>query len=1034
MTLRAPSDPDNSGCVADAAVPGPTAGHRPAARGKTRGSGGPRAERAPAPTAGAGPAQPAPTPTPSPSGTPTPPPTPPPPAPIVYLPDRAASHIDTHRQIHALFTAAQPLTFFASADGRRLVEPGPAGIEDVTATRFATSVQRRMSFRRRNKKDAAFAELPDLTARRMISYPAPGLWPPLRGVAQHPILLPGGRWLDTPGYAAASEWFLRWEGPAIDSARITDRVVRWVWKRLLDFEWVDPSSYWHAMGMWIQPYGRPAIEGPTPLYVVGSAGQSDAGDVPGSGAGKTCLVQTIGLAAIGQEPTTINLDAWDSEARRQLAGPIVREPEILLLDNLGTGSILGGPLLHQLLTAYERTTIREVGSTTREVAVRALWAATGNGVELDGEQIRRSVRVQIRPGRTRPYLTRGILSWARRPRTRALVAAVVRRLVEDWIAAGRPRPPRSLDGYQGWSDVVGGIVCHYGGAAAEAAWLAPASRPQPAIEREWGRVFAAWPTTANGTRRELPAAAVVGLLDGVDAPTLSAAVAKGRTPRGMASRMGTLLRGRVDRPTGLWILRTGTAHGGATWYRPDPLPLLPPNPGPGPTGRGGVAGTEGPPSPAEEPSEPRSLQESPVLSIPGGTGGTGGTTPRPSTIADTRGAHEQGSGAPPTGARLVGGPSGPSGPTAPVIPTVCAEGPDHGRFLRSPPRSLRGRWPDEVEAMQERGVRVDPDLWGAAVADLRAAGIEATREALDPADAEAALHRLIALDAYALDVQAQAELDPEQRVRATWNPEGTWTGRITARQPPLQSLTRRGRLRGAVVPAPGCAFVVGDFSQSQLRIVAALSGDEALRRALEPGRDPHAEIGQAVAAGHPAARDVGKLLNFAILYLAGADKLVQAAADKGIALDRKVARNLIRRLRTAYPALDRWRPAQRGRTRVEVRWDGEVRRTVDVPPGAFDAATGEPRLPAILAGIAQAHEVEALRYVLDHTEERLGISYGYRPVLLLHDEVVWEGPAGAAQAAAEAARALMAEGLAGVTNGVPIVVQVAVRSSWAKNA
>jgi hypothetical protein len=278
-------------------------------------------------------------------------------------------------------------------------------------------------------------------------------------------------------------------------------------------------------------------------------------------------------------------------------------------------------------------------------------------------------------------------------------------------------------------------------------------------------------------------------------------------------------------------------------------------------------------------------------------------------------------------------------------------------------------------------------------------------------------------------VQAQAELDPEQRVRASWSPEATWTGRITARQPPLQSITKQGALRAAVVPAPECSFVVGDWSQSQLRIAFGLSGDPAGPTVCAPGHDLHAQIGEAVAPGHPEARSLGKLLNFAILYLAGVDTLISGAAARGIDLTRQTATGLIRRLELAYPVLCAWRRAQAGHLELPVTWDGELRRTVPLPSSAFDA-TGTPSLPKILAGIMQAHEVEALRFVLDHTEQRLG-ALGYRPVLLVHDEVVWEGPTSGAQEARGAADALMVEGLAGVTRGIPALATVDVRSSWA---
>ena len=333
--------------------------------------------------------------------------------------------------------------------------------------------------------------------------------------------------------------------------------------------------------------------------------------------------------------------------------------------------------------------------------------------------------------------------------------------------------------------------------------------------------------------------------------------------------------------------------------------------------------------------------------------------------------------------------------------------------------------------MQERGVRVDPDRWAAAVAALRDEGITATLEAADAATGEAALHRIVTLDTYAEAIHAQAALDPQQRVRATWYPAGTWTGRITARQPPLQSITKQGLLRAAVVPAPGCSFVVGDWSQSQLRIAFGLSGDRAGAAACAPGRDLHAEIGEAVAKGHPQARALGKLLNFAILYLAGPDTLVEGAAERGIELSRSTATSLIRRLEGTYPALCAWRRAHAGREAFPVTWGGQVRRTVSLPPDAFDSATGAPRLPAVLAGIMQVAEVEALHYVLEHTEERLGRALGYRPVLLVHDEVVWEGPTATAERARLAAEALMLEALAGVTGGVPAAATVKVRECWA---
>ncbi len=933
--------------------------------------------------------------------------------PIVDLPGSQASHDQTYQQIHDIFVAAEPLTFFVTEDGKCLVEVGTGGMEQVTSARFAAAVGRWMRFQRQGKDEANFHELPEQTAKRMLKYLPAGWWPVLRGVAHHPLLLPDGRLLKDPGYDSASGWFLNWACPPIDTASVTPTTASWVWARLLDYVFPDGSSYYSAMAMFIQPYVRPAISGPTPLYLVGSDGVDAAGSVAGSGAGKTCLPQTVGYAVLGREPPMLNPSAWPSEFERQLHGLLATEPEMLLLDNVATGSVLGGSLLHQVLTAREGTIVRVVGEAPREVRIHALWVATGNGLLLDGEQIRRTVPIQLCPSRdlsVRPYLTRDLIEWVRDPATRALIASVICRAIEDWIAAGRPTPPRTLPSFNSWSDVVGGIVCNIGGESAREWWLAPSARPRPAIVDEWIRLFEAWPLDTWGGKKNLSSTAVLALLDEVPCPTIEAAVRKSKNDRAQVSAMGRLLAGRVGISSGPWTLVTGTSSGKATWYRPDRIPTPPLEAGVMVTVSGGIGRDQAISDPSAE-SEAASGSE--------GQAGQEG-----------QGEGRVWSGVPSDAVVVEGTPSGPSGPSGPATTRVPTEGSDDNAIPHVPPDTEQ--WREEVEALEARGVRIDPVLWATAVREFRDAEVAATMEAVDPAQESESFHRLVALDSYAIQVQAQAELDPDHRVRATWNPEGTWTGRITAKGPPLQSITKKGGLRGAVVPPPGCSFVVGDWKQSQIRIAFGLSGDPAGAMACAPGRDVHAEIGAAVAPRHLRRRDLGKLLNFAILYLAGPDRLVRGATDLGIPLSRRAARNLIEKMSEAYSTLCKWRREQEGLERFSVGWGGGEHRPVELPPSAFDPSTGTPRLPAVLAGIMQSLEVEALRHVLNRTEELLGLPFGYRPALLVHDEIVWEGPISNAEAARIAAEELMVEALGGVTCGVPALASVEIRVSWAR--
>ena len=78
------------------------------------------------------------------------------------------------------------------------------------------------------------------------------------------------------------------------------------------------------------------------------------------------------------------------------------------------------------------------------------------------------------------------------------------------------------------------------------------------------------------------------------------------------------------------------------------------------------------------------------------------------------------------------------------------------------------------------------------------------------------------------------------------------TGRLSSSDPNLQNIpvrTAEGQqIRAAFLPrVAGNRFVAADYSQIELRILAHLSGDDAMRRAFASGEDIHAttEIGRA---------------------------------------------------------------------------------------------------------------------------------------------------------------------------------------------
>ena len=120
------------------------------------------------------------------------------------------------------------------------------------------------------------------------------------------------------------------------------------------------------------------------------------------------------------------------------------------------------------------------------------------------------------------------------------------------------------------------------------------------------------------------------------------------------------------------------------------------------------------------------------------------------------------------------------------------------------------------------------------------------------------------------------------RVRTTFLPTGTVTGRVGSRDPNLQNIpirTEDGRaVRGAFVADPGFVLVSIDYSQIELRIAAILSGDEKMIEIFKEGQDVHSAVASRVFGVleeevTPDMRRKAKVINFGILYGMGVNAL-----------------------------------------------------------------------------------------------------------------------------------------------------------------
>ena len=146
------------------------------------------------------------------------------------------------------------------------------------------------------------------------------------------------------------------------------------------------------------------------------------------------------------------------------------------------------------------------------------------------------------------------------------------------------------------------------------------------------------------------------------------------------------------------------------------------------------------------------------------------------------------------------------------------------------------------------------------------------------------------------------------RIHTSYNQAVAATGRLSSNNPNLQNIpirTERGReIRKAFVPRNDkFTLLSADYSQIELRIIAALSGDEGMLEAFNQGLDIHTATAAKVY-GIPlneVTKDMrrnAKMVNFGIIYGISAFGL-----SERLAIPRKEAAQIIEQYFTKYPKI-----------------------------------------------------------------------------------------------------------------------------------
>ena len=277
-------------------------------------------------------------------------------------------------------------------------------------------------------------------------------------------------------------------------------------------------------------------------------------------------------------------------------------------------------------------------------------------------------------------------------------------------------------------------------------------------------------------------------------------------------------------------------------------------------------------------------------------------------------------------------------------------------------------------------------------------------------------------------------VNPETgRVHTCFNQAVAATGRLSSSDPNLQNIpirTELGRqIRGAFVAEPGHVLISADYSQIELRVLAHLSGDQALIDAFSRGEDIHDRtaakvFGEGSGLGEHELRRRAKIINYALLYGKTAFTL---ARDIGVS--QAAAQQFIDAYFAGFPAVRAFIDT----LLASARESGVVRtmfgRRRLVPE--LTSRNGQIRSAAERVAVnlpIQGTAADILkRAMIDVHEALTRERTGARMILTVHDELLFEAPHAAADATAALVRQKME---AAVALSVPLTVDVGIGENW----
>lgn len=235
--------------------------------------------------------------------------------------------------------------------------------------------------------------------------------------------------------------------------------------------------------------------------------------------------------------------------------------------------------------------------------------------------------------------------------------------------------------------------------------------------------------------------------------------------------------------------------------------------------------------------------------------------------------------------------------------------------------------------------------------------------------------------------------DKNHRIHTTYTQDVTATGRLSSINPNLQNIPVRSedgkRIRECFIAEPGKSFVSADYAQFELRLAAALSGDQQLIDDFNSGLDIHTKTASD-AFNIPMElvtknqRRAAKVINFGVLYGMSAKGLADAA-DMSFKEAKTFIENYFELRAPIREYLDK--TLEQGRTRGYVEtYYGRRRPTPDLAAPNFLVRSAAERAAANMP--IQGTEADLMKRAMIEVDKAL--PDGAKLILQIHDSLIIE--------------------------------------------